>query len=180
MSVSIKLRQRGARTEKEYTDELEQHGRDCGGHIAGLCWRWRWWTRWFHDGVGCRLHGCPLFLRHDSQSHFSKAKTSPQHKKCTRTSKQILRGRCVSSVQMYAAVCAGFVNFGNGRATSFTPLPSIALARAWRANGRPTCYLRCPPLCRSRHLCPSHITAASRDSRNGSWPASSSWRRRRL
>ena len=44
MRVSIKkLRQRGARTEKEYTDELEQHGRDCGGHIAGLCWRWRWW-----------------------------------------------------------------------------------------------------------------------------------------
>ena len=65
MRVSIeKLRQRGARTEKEYTDELEQHGRDCGGHIAGLNWRWRWWNRWFHDGVGCRLHGGPFFLRH--------------------------------------------------------------------------------------------------------------------
>ena len=65
MRVSIeKLRQRGARTEKEYTDELEQHGRDCGGHIAGLNWRWRWWNRWFHDGVGCRLHVGPFFLRH--------------------------------------------------------------------------------------------------------------------
>lgn len=100
MSVSIKLRQRGARTEKEYTDELEQHGRDCGGHIAGLCWRWRWWTRWFHHGVGCRLHGCPLLLRHYSQP-FLRNKTSVNSSALppyTRTSKQILIGRCITGM----------------------------------------------------------------------------------
>ena len=180
MSVSIKLRQRGARTEKEYTDELEQHGRDCGGHIAGLCWRWRWWTRWFHERVGCRLHGCPLLLRHYSQFTFL-AKSKPLcflsflHPNLeTNSDRSVLYMTCVN------VRSASFVNFGNGRsASSFTPLRQ-QLARAWRANGRPTCYLRCPPLCRSRHLCPSHITAASRDSRNGSWPASSSWRRKRL
>ena len=122
MRVSIeKLRQRGARTEKEYTDELEQHGRDCGGHIAGLNWRWRWWNRWFHDGVGCRLHVGPFFLRHfftltyRLEVHYPSLPHLPLYFEPTFSS----LGRAMTFSQVWKPMTASFTSLlpGNGGRT---------------------------------------------------------------